>query len=318
MTDAYAELIRRAKEVSLLQSCAAVLGWDQQTYMPKAGARSAATNSRSLASLAHEKATDPRFGELLAAVEASKPEPDSVEAANVRELWHTYDRATKIPQRLVEELARVTTLAQQAWQEARAKNHFPTFRPLLEQVHGAEARGGPSGRLQGPPLRRAARRVRAGGHRRGGPAGLRRADEGTRPAHPQGRGLRQDADAPTCCTANTRPTASAGSPRPRPPRSASTSAPGRLDTTAHPFCSGFGPGDCRLTTRYNPRSFHEAFFGVLHEAGHGMYEQGLPAEHFGTPLRRRTARWASTSRSRDCGRTRSAAAGRSGTTSCRG
>ncbi len=61
-------------------------------------------------------------------------------------------------------------------------------------------------------------------------------------------------------------------------------AGGRLDTTAHPFCSGFGPGDCRLTTRYNPRFFSEAFFGVLHETGHGLYEQNLPAEHFGTPL----------------------------------
>ncbi|HEX4613430.1 MAG TPA: carboxypeptidase M32, partial [Urbifossiella sp.] len=61
-------------------------------------------------------------------------------------------------------------------------------------------------------------------------------------------------------------------------------AAGRLDTTAHPFCSGVGPGDCRITTRYNPRFFSEAFFGVLHETGHGLYEQNLPADHFGTPL----------------------------------
>src|SRR5262249_19711411 len=59
---------------------------------------------------------------------------------------------------------------------------------------------------------------------------------------------------------------------------------GRLDDTTHPFCSGIGPGDVRLTTRYNPRHFNEAFFGVLHEAGHGLYEQGLRAEHFGTPV----------------------------------
>ncbi len=59
---------------------------------------------------------------------------------------------------------------------------------------------------------------------------------------------------------------------------------GRLDVTTHPFCSGIGPGDCRITTRYNPRHFNESFFGILHEAGHGIYEQGLPAEHFGTPL----------------------------------
>jgi carboxypeptidase Taq len=59
---------------------------------------------------------------------------------------------------------------------------------------------------------------------------------------------------------------------------------GRLDVTTHPFCSGIGPGDCRITTRYNPRFFNEAFFGVLHEAGHGIYEQGLDPDQFGTPL----------------------------------
>jgi carboxypeptidase Taq len=45
-----------------------------------------------------------------------------------------------------------------------------------------------------------------------------------------------------------------------------------------------GLGDCRLTTRYNERDFTQSFYGILHEAGHGLYEQGLPAEHFGTPL----------------------------------
>ncbi len=58
---------------------------------------------------------------------------------------------------------------------------------------------------------------------------------------------------------------------------------GRLDVSVHPFCSGFGPGDTRMTTRYNESYFGDAFFGVLHETGHGLYEQGLPAEHFGTP-----------------------------------
>ena len=59
---------------------------------------------------------------------------------------------------------------------------------------------------------------------------------------------------------------------------------GRLDVTTHPFCSGIGPGDCRITTRYNPRFFNEAFFGILHEAGHGIYEQGLNPDHFGSAL----------------------------------
>ena len=59
---------------------------------------------------------------------------------------------------------------------------------------------------------------------------------------------------------------------------------GRLDVTAHPFCSTLGPHDCRITTRYDAQFFNAAFFGILHEAGHGIYEQGLPPDRFGLPL----------------------------------
>jgi len=59
---------------------------------------------------------------------------------------------------------------------------------------------------------------------------------------------------------------------------------GRLDKTVHPFCSGIGPGDCRLTTRYHPRELNQGLFGILHEAGHGIYEQGLNPVHYGTPM----------------------------------
>jgi len=59
---------------------------------------------------------------------------------------------------------------------------------------------------------------------------------------------------------------------------------GRLDVTAHPFCTEVGPDDCRITTRYNPRDFSDAFFGILHETGHGLYEQGLDRAHRGTPM----------------------------------
>ena len=54
--------------------------------------------------------------------------------------------------------------------------------------------------------------------------------------------------------------------------------------TTHPFCSTSGPRDCRITTRYNERHFNEGFFGILHEAGHGIYEQGLRADQYGLPL----------------------------------
>jgi carboxypeptidase Taq len=73
---------------------------------------------------------------------------------------------------------------------------------------------------------------------------------------------------------------------------------GRLDVTAHPFCTGIGPGDCRITTRYNANFFNESFFGVLHEAGHGLYEQGLLAEQFGLPCGSACSLWIHESQSR--------------------
>ena len=60
-------------------------------------------------------------------------------------------------------------------------------------------------------------------------------------------------------------------------------ARGRLDVTAHPFCTGLGPHDCRITTRYDERFFNCAFFGTLHEAGHGIYDQGLRPDWYGLP-----------------------------------
>src|ERR1044071_3107173 len=123
MSEAYAELIRRSKELGVLNSCAAVLGWDQQTYMPANGANLRGEQMALLAALSHQKFTDPKIGELLAAVESSDlvKDPESDAGASVRELRRSYDRATKLPQSLVEELARVTTQAQQAWQTAKAK-----------------------------------------------------------------------------------------------------------------------------------------------------------------------------------------------------
>src|SRR6266545_2447952 len=134
--DAYAELVRRSKELGVINSCAAVLNWDHQTYMPPKGGPLRGEQMAFLASLSHQKFTDPKVGELLTAVETSDliRDPESDAAANARELRRAYDRATKIPESLVAELARVTTQAQQVWEQAKKKNDYPSFRPMLEKV----------------------------------------------------------------------------------------------------------------------------------------------------------------------------------------
>lgn len=283
--DAYAEIVRRSKELGVLNSCAAVLAWDQQTYMPAKGAGLRGEQMAFLASLAHQKLTDPRIGELLSAVEAGElvKERESEASANVREWRRAYDRATKLPPELVEELARVTTAAQQAWQEAKAKNDFPHFRPHLERVVDLK--------------RQETDAVGFKGHRYD--ALLNEFEPGATVAELQAlfAGLTKElvpliraiADSPR---KPNRSILERDYPIDRQKLFAESAAvafgfdfaAGRLDTTAHPFCSGFGPGDCRITTRYNPRSFCESFFGVLHETGHALYEQNLPVEQFGTPL----------------------------------
>ena len=134
--EAYDELIRQSRDLATLSSCASVLGWDEQTYMPSGGATHRGSQMALLAGLHHERATDPRFADLLESVEGSSlvSTPDSAEAVNVRELRRSYDRRVRLPRALVEELARTTSMAQSEWVAARAASDFARFRPWLEKI----------------------------------------------------------------------------------------------------------------------------------------------------------------------------------------
>src|SRR6516225_7242017 len=133
---AYDQLIARFKEYSILGSCSSLLGWDERTYMPRQGSAHRAEQMALLARLTHEMLTAPEIDRLLDEVEHSPAghAQDSAEAANIREIRRTYNRAVKLPKELVEELARVTTRVQQVWQEARQANDFAAFQPWLEKI----------------------------------------------------------------------------------------------------------------------------------------------------------------------------------------
>ena len=133
---AYEELVRLSRERALLASCVALLAWDEETYMPPGGATHRAEQLAYLAGLEHDKATDPRLGERLADVDNSDLVSDlsSDAAVNVREWRRQYDRQTRLPRPLVEETARVTSLAQAEWAAARREADFARFRPWLERL----------------------------------------------------------------------------------------------------------------------------------------------------------------------------------------
>src|SRR5205807_10162155 len=112
------------------------LAWDEETYMPARGAPHRGEQMALLAGMLHDRTADPHVGELLAALESSAllADPESPAAVNVREIRRSYDRATRLPRRLVQELARVTTLAHHEWAIARRKVDFARFRPWLDKI----------------------------------------------------------------------------------------------------------------------------------------------------------------------------------------
>lgn len=282
----YEELCRLLREAELLGSCASVLGWDEQTYMPTGGAEHRANQLSLLAGLAHERKVAPRIGELLGELERSGRlgDSDGDLAANVREARRSYDRATKLPKRLVEEISHTTTLAQQAWVNAKKHADFSIFLPWLDKMIGLKREEAQAvGYGQGipydalldeyepamtssevaavfQPLREELVRLVAAiqGSSKKAPVEIveRFYPVTAQQVFAEGASKRIGFDFER----------------------------GRIDRSAHPFCSGFGPGDCRLTTRYHDHHFPSAFFGVLHESGHGIYDQGLLRENFGLPL----------------------------------
>ncbi len=283
--EAYGALIRRVKSIALLNSCGSVLHWDHQTYMPPKGAAHRAEQLALLAGLSHAQFTAPEVRDLLSRAEEDSTRQDllSVAAVNVREIRRAYDRATRIPPALVEELARTSALAHDVWVEARQASDFERFRPWLAKLVAlkqaeAAAVGGGGVRYDAlldeyEPGETVERLIPIFGELRASLVELvgRIAGASKRPdvsiLHRTYPIAAQEAFGKTVAAAI-----------------GFDFQAGRLDVTTHPFCSGVGPGDTRLTTRYNLHDFGDAFFSILHEAGHGLYDQGLDSAHYGTPM----------------------------------
>ncbi len=282
---AYEELRKEMRETSTLASIGSLLGWDEHTYMPPGGAENRANQSSLIARMVHERATASKIGEWLATIESSDlvGDPHSDIGANVREWRRGYDRATKIPSSLIEELSRTEVLAQQAWAEARKESSFPKFSPWLKKIVALKKQEaecvGYAEHIYDALLDPYEPDERA--------SNLRQVFEGLRKPLVDliGRIASSGKKAPIELTER----AYAVSGQDKLSRMGATAIGfnfnnGRLDTSVHPFCSEPGPGDVRITTRYDEHHFGDAFFGVLHETGHALYEQGLPREYAGQPI----------------------------------
>lgn len=280
----YEKLCTHARQTTMLSSAASVIEWDEQTKMPPRGGEYRAEQLTLLAGMTHERATAPEIGEWLDELLDSPlvEDPRSDAGCVVREIKRTYDKKMRLPQRLVEELARTASLGQQTWVEARKENNFAKFAPLLEQMiklkrEEADAVGYAECRYDAllddyEPHESAA-------NVRDVLAAL------VEQLVPLVENIKESSKRPKSeILARDYPIATQESFGEATARAIGFDfAAGRLDVTAHPFCTTLGPHDVRLTTRYQEKSLHMGLFSILHEAGHGLYEQGLPAEHFGLP-----------------------------------
>ncbi|MDE3067276.1 MAG: carboxypeptidase M32 [Verrucomicrobiota bacterium] len=279
----YKKLLARAREVALLSSAADALSWDQETNMPPKALPYRAEQLAWLSGQAHRRFTAKKVGELIAECEQHNFAPESDEAANVREWRRLYDRATKVPPRLVEKMERTRAHAREAWRAAREQSRFQLFKPHLDKILSLTRQMADCWGYGQSPYD-----ALVEGYEPGMTAGaLRKMFAELRPAIVSilPAAVERAAAVPADLLRGNYPVAAQQAFNRKVAEAIGFDfGAGRIDTTTHPFCSRIGAGDCRLTTRYNPQDFTQSLYGVLHEAGHGLYEQGLAQEHFGTPL----------------------------------
>ena len=280
MSDTYEPFMAKVAELADIGHAEGMLSWDQETYMPPKGAAMRARAQGTLAGLHHERLTAP---ELVGLVKDLKGQDLTGDAAvNVREVGRSQDRALKIPKELVVELSQTESLSHEAWIAAREKADFAHFQPWLEKIlklkKEVAERVGYEGTIYNAlldeyePYTRAEdiEPVFAALKDKLVPLVEKIAATGKFPA----RGvLDQDFPVAEQEELGRQVLEDLGFDL----------EAGRLDVAVHPFCSGTSRDDVRLTTRYSADWLPGSLFGTIHEAGHGLYEQGLPEDAVATP-----------------------------------
>ena len=278
------ELKTRLLEINDLNSAAAVLQWDQATYMPPGGAEARGRQMATLSQLAHGKFIAAEVGQLLDDLQpyaASLPF-DHDEASLIRVTRRNYDRLVKVPAEFVAKFQTHAARAYQAWTVARPANDFATMQPLLEETVDLSRQLAdyfPGYEHIADPL-------------------IDLADYGMRAASVSALFARlRDQLVPIVQAIAAHPPADDSSLHQSFPEDQQLAfgvkviqqfgfdfQRGRQDKTHHPFATKFSLGDVRITTRVKENDLGEALFSTMHESGHAMYEQGVCRDYEGTPL----------------------------------
>jgi carboxypeptidase Taq len=275
MADALERLKERLTEATDLSKVARLLSWDQQTMMPAAGTRHRADQMALVQRLVHERIADPELGRLLEELRPREDslDPDSDDAALIRLARREHERAVRVPSSLRAETAFAAAQARPVWVKAKAESDFASFLPSLERIVELKLRyvdclaDGADERydvlLDDYEPETTTAEVRAIFEELKPPLVELIAEQREREVddsflHGEFPPERQRALAHEVIDLfGHRPDS------------------WRLDPTEHPFASGPGRDDIRITTNYHPDSL-ESLFSTMHEYGHGLYGHQLP------------------------------------------
>ncbi|MDP8926148.1 MAG: carboxypeptidase M32 [Actinomycetota bacterium] len=277
---AYERLKDRLAAVRDLRSARSLLFWDQQTYMPAGGVAGRAEQMATLSRLGHEMLANAETGRLLS---SSWPDHSSEEGALVRRAQRDYERATKLPSSLVAQITRTTTIAERVWVEARAKSDWSLFAPRLSEILTLKREAAELLDYDDHPYDALLEGYEPGAKKARIEAMFEELKKGIVPLI---RAVveRGDGDRATPLYG-----AFGEAEQEKFGRAVVTDfgydwERGRQDRSVHPFCINFGPGDVRITTRFNKGWLASALFGTFHESGHALYEQGVNPAYSRTPL----------------------------------
>ena len=267
--------------ISDLGAASLTLTWDRQTYMPEGGVRGRAEQLATLSRLAHEMLVSKETVELLDPLNALDSETE--DGALVRVARRSYDKATKLPAKLVEDISRTRSLAEPAWAKARENSDWSTFAPHLEKLLGLQREAAEHQGYEDHPYDAMLDNFEPGARKAPLEAMFEELKTGSLSLLKSISGvLDEDRSSPLHGSFDEGLQEKFG-------KSVATAfgydwSRGRQDRTVHPFCVGINPGDVRITTRFDRECLSLALFATLHEAGHGMYEQGIDPDYFRTPL----------------------------------
>ncbi len=274
--DAYEALMAHARETAALEQVAGRLGWDQETTMPRGAAGQRGEEMAAMEGVLHARRTDPRLGDWLAAAEPA----DDVARAQLARVRRAYDRAAKVPARLAQEIARVTSLAQGIWAEARARDDVAAFLPTLAEVIRLRQEEGAALAQGGCPYDALVDDYEPGMTG----ADIAAMFDSLRPRLVALRGrILGAARPPAALTGSFGADAQMRLSRDLAGVFGYDFSRGRLDIAVHPFSSGSG-NDVRITTRIAESDPFNCFYSTIHEVGHACYEQNVDPDYLLTPI----------------------------------